>query len=84
MVSSSEADLLPTSRASGSPSTPSDVGAGSLLSLSASFSVALASTAGAGKAYGDLNGYNITITGSEPLLANELSSTAFGTLTVAA
>jgi len=43
-----------------------------------------ASTAGAGKAYGDLNGYNITITGSEPLLANELSSTAFGTLTIAA
>lgn len=43
-----------------------------------------ASTAGAGKAYGDLNGYNITITGSEPLLAHELSSTAFGTLTIAA
>ncbi len=43
-----------------------------------------ASTSGAGQAYGDLNGYNITLTGLEPKLANELSSTAFASLTIAA
>lgn len=42
-----------------------------------------ANTSGAGQAYGDLNGYNLTITGLEPVLAHELSSTAFGTLTIA-
>lgn len=42
-----------------------------------------ASTNSAGQAYGDLNGYNITITGLEPLPANELSATAFASLTIA-
>ena len=42
------------------------------------------SSSGAGKAYGDLNGYTITITGSEPLMAHELSSSAFASLTISA
>ena len=42
------------------------------------------STAGAGKAYGDLNGYNLTIVGLEPKLAHQLDATAFGTLTISA
>ena len=43
-----------------------------------------ASTNSAGQAYGDLNGYNITITGQEPLSAHELSAAGFATLTIAA
>ena len=42
-----------------------------------------ASTNGAGQSYGDLNGYNITLTGLEPLPANELGATAFESLTIA-
>lgn len=42
-----------------------------------------ANTSGAGQAYGDLNGYNLTITGLEPVLAHQLSTAAFGTLTIA-
>jgi hypothetical protein len=42
-----------------------------------------ATTSGAGQAYGDLNGYNLTITGLEPIMANELSQTAFDLLTIA-
>jgi len=42
-----------------------------------------ANTSGAGQSYGDLNGYNLTITGLEPVLAHELSSTAFASLTIA-
>ena len=42
-----------------------------------------ANTSGAGQAYGDLNGYNLTITGLEPVLAHELSAAAFATLTIA-
>jgi hypothetical protein len=43
-----------------------------------------ASTVSAGQGYGDLNGYNYTITGLEPKTAHELSSTAFGLLTISA
>jgi len=43
-----------------------------------------ASSATAGQGYGDLNGYNMTITGLEPKLATELSSAAFATLTISA
>ena len=42
-----------------------------------------ATTSGAGQAYGDLNGYNLTITGLEPIMAHELSQAAFDTLTIA-
>jgi len=42
-----------------------------------------ANTSGAGQAFGDLNGYNLTITGLEPILANQLSQTAFDSLTIA-
>ena len=42
-----------------------------------------ATTSGAGQAYGDLNGYNLTITGLEPNMAHELSQAAFDTLTIA-
>jgi hypothetical protein len=42
-----------------------------------------AATAGAGQAYGDLNGYNLTITGLEPVSANEMSAAAFASLTIA-
>ena len=43
-----------------------------------------ANTSGAGQSYGDLNGYNLTITGLEPVMAHELSSTAFASLTISA
>jgi len=43
-----------------------------------------ASQSAAGKGYGDLNGYTLTIVGTEPKLAHEMSSTAFGTLTISA
>ena len=38
---------------------------------------------GAGLAYGDKNGYDLTITGLEPVSAHQLSATAFGLLTIA-
>lgn len=41
-----------------------------------------ASTSGFGKAYGDLNGVTVTLTGKEPEPANEMSSAAFASLTV--
>lgn len=40
-------------------------------------------TTSAGTAYGDLNGYNLTILGLEPVSAHLLSDTAFASLTVA-
>ena len=43
-----------------------------------------AGTNSAGQAYGDLNGYNVTLTGLEPVSAHELSAVAFGTLTISA
>ena len=43
-----------------------------------------ASTTAAGLAYGDKNGYDLTITGLEPKMANQLSQTAFDTLTISA
>ena len=42
-----------------------------------------ATTSGAGQAFGDLNGYNLTIQGLEPIMANQLSQTAFDSLTIA-
>tara|TARA_R110001632_G_scaffold24676_3_gene68541 strand:+ start:422 stop:937 length:516 start_codon:yes stop_codon:yes gene_type:complete len=42
-----------------------------------------ASTSTTGQAYGDLNGYTVTITGLEPVMAHQLSQTAFDTLTIA-
>ena len=41
-----------------------------------------ASSASAGKAYGDLNGTTISVTGKEPNTAREISAAAFATLTV--
>jgi hypothetical protein len=41
-----------------------------------------ASTASAGKAFGDLNGVTVSITAKEPYPARELSAAAFGTLAV--
>ena len=41
-------------------------------------------TTSAGTAYGDLNGYNLTVTGLEPVSAHLLSDAAFATLTTAA
>jgi hypothetical protein len=41
-----------------------------------------ANTSGAGQAYGDLNGYNLSITGLEPLMAHQLSQSAFDLLTI--
>jgi len=41
-----------------------------------------ASSIGAGKAYGDLNGATFTLTAKEPYPAREVSSTYFGTLTI--
>ena len=43
-----------------------------------------ANTSQAGQAYGDLNGYNLTITGLEPLLAHSVQKAAFDTLTISA
>ncbi len=42
------------------------------------------STSTSGQAYGDLNGYTVTITGLEPKIAHKLSQTAFDSLTTAA
>lgn len=41
-----------------------------------------ASSASAGKAYGDLNGSKVTLLAKEPSPAREISSTYFGTLTI--
>jgi uncharacterized protein GlcG (DUF336 family) len=41
-----------------------------------------ASSASAGKAYGDLNGSKVTLLAKEPSPAREVSSTYFGTLTI--
>jgi len=41
-----------------------------------------ASTQSAGKAYGDLNGSTVTITGKEPCPAREISQAAFDSLPV--
>ena len=43
-----------------------------------------ANTAGTGTAYGDKNGYDLTIVGLEPVSAHKLDATAFASLTVAA
>lgn len=43
-----------------------------------------ASASAAGQGFGDLNGYNLTITGFEPEMANELGSVPFGLLTISA
>jgi hypothetical protein len=43
-----------------------------------------ASTSSTGQGYGDLNGYNISITGTEPDMAIEMDSTTFGGLTLSA
>lgn len=43
-----------------------------------------ASTSNTGQGYGDLNGYNITITGLEPKMANEMDAATFATLTISA
>jgi len=42
----------------------------------------LTSTSETGQAFGDKNGYVIGLVGAEPEMAQEMSSTAFGTLTV--
>ena len=42
-----------------------------------------ANTSGVGQNYGDLNGYNLSITGLEPVLAHEVSQSAFDSITVA-
>ena len=42
------------------------------------------STSTTGQGYGDLSGYNITLTGTEPKMATEMDSTTFGTLTISA
>ena len=41
-------------------------------------------TSGVGKAFNDLNGYNVAIEGKEPILARQILKTAFDSLTVAA
>jgi len=41
-----------------------------------------ASTVATGKAYGDLNGTNVTLTGKEPQSAQEISAAGFATLTI--
>lgn len=43
----------------------------------------LSSTSAAGLAYGDLNGYTVSLVGTEPEMAQEISAAAFATLTVA-
>jgi hypothetical protein len=43
-----------------------------------------ASNSATGQGYGDLSGYNITITGTEPDLAIEMNNTTFGSLTISA
>lgn len=43
-----------------------------------------ASTSTTGQGYGDLSGYNVTITGTEPKMATEMDSATFGTLTISA
>lgn len=43
-----------------------------------------ANTSGSGTAYGDKNGYDLTITGLEPVSAHRLDATAFASLTIAA
>ena len=42
-----------------------------------------ANTSGVGQNFGDLNGYNISIQGLEPVLAHSVQKAAFDTLTVA-
>lgn len=41
------------------------------------------STSSTGQAYGDLNGYTLTLTGLEPKMAHKVSQTAFDSLTIA-
>ena len=42
----------------------------------------LTSASATGQAFGDLNGYTIGLVGTEPSMVQEITSTAFDTLTV--